>query len=52
MSVDTIVKIIRDGYEFESNNIEYIKDILKSCGWDLKMHMYGDIKLRVDWFRL
>lgn len=49
VGADSLIQLVRSGYEYEQSHFPAIKQTLEAAGWDLNKFLYGDIRQRVEW---
>lgn len=46
---DSLISLVRSGYQYEQSHFPAIQQVLTAAGWDLNKFLYGDIRQRVEW---
>lgn len=46
---DSLISLVRSGYQYERMYFNVIQQVLIASGWDLNKFLFGDIRQRVEW---
>jgi len=46
---DSLISLVRSGYQYEQSYFPVIQQVLTAAGWDLNKYLFGDIRQRVEW---